>query len=215
MNPLAEILSSRVKAEIFRLLFGVDQQELHVREIQRQSGFSVGTVQQELRRLSRLGLITSRRDGNRVYFRANAEHPLAPDIHNLVLKTSGLVEVLRGALRCDKVQLAFVFGSLASGGERAHSDVDLMVIGAIGLRALGKRLSGVAAKLGREVNPHAMTQEEFVQRRVGGEHFISTVLAAPKLFVIGTEHELETLGLDTVRLQRLLIHTHDQLRNRN
>ena len=194
MNTLAGILSSRVKAEIFRLLFGVEPRELHVREIIRQSGFSVGTVQQELQRLKRLGLIASRRDGNRMYFRANTEHPLTPDIRNLVLKTSGLVEVLREALSCDGVQMAFVFGSLASGAERAHSDVDVMVIGAIGLRALGKRLSGVANKLGREINPHVMTAKEFVQRKASREHFISTVMAAPKLFVIGTEHELETMG---------------------
>ena len=194
MNVLAEILSSRVKAEIFRLLFGVDQRELHVREIQRQSGFSVGTVQQELRRLSRLGLIVSRRDGNRVYFQANAQHPLAADIRNLVLKTSGLVEVLREALSCDEIKLAFVFGSLASGAERAHSDVDLMVIGSIGLRQLTKLLSGVSARVGREVNPHIMTIGEFKKRRKTRDHFLTTVLAAPRLFVKGNEHELETMG---------------------
>ncbi len=194
MNTLAEVLSSRVKAEIFRLLFGVDQRELHVREIQRQSGFSVGTVQQELRRLSRLGLIASRRDGNRMYFRANAEHPLAPDIRNLVLKTSGLVEVLRDALAHDDIRVAFVFGSVARSAEKAHSDVDLMVIGSIGLRQLTKLLSGVSGRIGREVNPHIMTITEFNKRQKTHDHFLTTILAAPRLFVKGNKHELETMG---------------------
>jgi len=194
MNALAEILSSRVKAEIFRLLFGVDQRELHVREIQRQSGFSVGTVQQELRRLNRLGLIASRRDGNRMYFRANAEHPLATDIRNLVLKTTGLVEVLRNALAHDDIRVAFVFGSVARSAEKAHSDVDLMVIGSIGLRQLTKLLSGVSARVGREVNPHILTIGEFNKRQKTRDHFLTTVLAAPRLFVKGNERELETMG---------------------
>jgi DNA-binding transcriptional ArsR family regulator len=194
MNALAEILSSRVKAEIFRLLFGVDQRELHVREIQRQSGLSVGTVQQELRRLNRLGLIASRRDGNRMYFRANAEHPLATDIHNLVLKTTGLVEVLCNALAHDDIRVAFVFGSVANSTEKAHSDVDLMVIGSIGLRQLTKLLSGVSGQVGRELNPHIMTIAEFKKRRKARDHFLTTVLSAPRLFVIGNEHELETMG---------------------
>ncbi|HVM61824.1 MAG TPA: nucleotidyltransferase domain-containing protein [Verrucomicrobiae bacterium] len=194
VNALAEILSSGVKAEIFRLLFGVDERELHVREIQRQSGFSVGTVQQELRRLSRLGLIEARRDGNRIYYHAQKQHPLFFDIHNLVLKTTGLVELLRDALAHDDIRMAFVFGSVANSTEKAHSDVDLMVIGSIGLRQLTKLLSGVSGRVGRELNPHIMTVEEFKKRRKTRDHFLTTVLATPRLFVKGNEHELETMG---------------------
>lgn len=137
MNTLAELLSSRVKAEVFRLLFGTVGGELHVREIERQSGLADATVRQELKRLARLGLVEARRDGNRTYYRANHLHPLYPDIRNLVLKTSGLVDLLRGALVHPGIRVAFVFGSLASGNENAHSDVDLMVIGTISLRQLG------------------------------------------------------------------------------
>src|SRR5437762_1227170 len=107
MNTLAEILSSRVKAEIFRLLFGPVEQELHLREIQRRSGLSVSAVRQELKRLTRLGLIEPHRDGNRVYYRASSHHPLFPDLRNLVLKTAGLVDVLRDALKPLKIQVAF------------------------------------------------------------------------------------------------------------
>ena len=98
MNTLSELLSSRVKAEIFRLLFGLQDQELHVRALARQSGLNDATVRQELKRLIRFGLVELRRDGNRVYYRANQQHPLYLEIHNLVLKTTGLVAVLREAL---------------------------------------------------------------------------------------------------------------------
>ena len=194
MNTLVELLSSRVKAEVFRLLFGTIGGELHVREIERQSGLADATVRQELKRLARLGLVEARRDGNRTYYHANKLHPLYPDIRNLVLKTSGLVDLLRRALAHPGIQVAFVFGSLASGNEKAHSDVDLMVIGIISLRQLGKQLSGVATKVGREINPHVFTSEEFVQRKNARDHFLTTVLKAPRLFVIGSEHELETMG---------------------
>ena len=194
MNALAELLSSRVKAEIFRLLFGVQDQELHVREIERQSGLADATVRQELKRLVQLGLIEARRDGNRIYYHAQKQHPLFSEIHNLVLKTTGLVEVLRNALAHDDIRVAFVFGSVASSTEKAHSDVDLMVIGSIGLRQLTKILSGVSGQIGRELNPHIMTVEEFKKRRKTRDHFLTTVLATPRLFVRGNEHELETMG---------------------
>jgi DNA-binding transcriptional ArsR family regulator len=194
MNTLSDLLSSRVKAEIFRLLFGGADGELHVREIERRSGLADATVRQELKRLTRLGVVEPRRDGNRTYYHANTEHPLYPDIRNMVLKTSGLVDVLQEPLTHSGIRLAFVFGSLARSNSKAGSDVDLMVIGTISLRQLGKLLSGVATKLGREINPHVLTPEEFAKRGKTRDHFVATVLSEPRLFVIGSEDELKAMG---------------------
>ncbi len=94
MNILAELVSSRVRAEVLRLLFGVAPAELHGRELARRSGLNEATLRQEMRKLTRLDLISARRAGNRVYYRANRDHPLYPELHGLVLKTSGLVEVI-------------------------------------------------------------------------------------------------------------------------
>jgi len=194
MTDLVDIVSSRVKAEILRLLFGLRQPELHLRELVRQSGLSLGTVQQELRRLTRLGLVTARRDGNRVYYRANPQHPVHGELRSLVLKTNGLAGVLQHALQDDRVVLAFVFGSIARGETRAESDVDLMIIGTARLRRLTQLLSGVAERVGREINPHILTPEEFKERKRKADHFVTSVLASPKLFVKGTERELEAMG---------------------
>ena len=194
MTNLVDIVSSRVKAELLRLLFGLSQSELHLRELVRQSGLSLGTVQQELRRLTRVGLVSARKDGNRVYYRANPDHPVHRDLCALVLKTDGLAGVLQPALETPEVGLAFVFGSVARGDTGAGSDVDLMVIGEVGLRKLTSLLSGIAGRVGREINPHVMTPEEFAKRKADRDHFVTSVLGAPKLFVKGTEHELETMG---------------------
>ena len=194
MTNLVDIVSSRVKAELLRLLFGLTPVELHLRELARQSGLSLGTVQQELQRLTRVGLVIARKDGNRVYYRANPDHPVHRDLCALVLKTDGLAGVLQSALKTPEVGVSFVFGSVARGETGAGSDVDLMVIGEVGLRKLTSLLSGIADRVGREINPHVMSPEEFVERKQQREHFITSVLVSPKLFVKGTEHELETMG---------------------
>jgi len=194
MNTLAKLLSSRVKAEVFRLLFGLDAQELHVREIARRAHLNEATVRQELKRLIGLGLVVCRRDGNRTYCRAEKGHPAYADLRGLVLKTSGLLDVLRRALKHPRIRAAFVFGSLAAGTEKAHSDLDLMVIGECGLRELSGLLENVADELGREVNPHVLSREELARRRKARDHFVTTVLAGPKLFVVGDEHELAGLA---------------------
>lgn len=166
-----------------------------MRELERRTGLSDATVRQELKKLTRLGVVEARRDGNRTYYRANDAHPLYPDIRNLVLKTSGLTDVLREALgEAEDIELAFVFGSVAGDNAKAHSDVDLMVIGTIGLRQLSRHLSGLEAKLGREVNPHVLTPEEFTRRANEGDHFITAVLKGPRLFVVGGKDGLRRLG---------------------
>jgi predicted nucleotidyltransferase/DNA-binding HxlR family transcriptional regulator len=194
MNRLADLLSSRARSEIFRLLFGGSEEELHGREIQRRSGLNDSTIRQELRKLVRLDLVWRRKESNRVYYRAKTENPLFPEIRNLVLKTSGLADVLKSALKDPRIHIAFVFGSIASGEEKAGSDVDLMVIGNLGLRDLSRLLSGVADKVGREINPHVLHDHEFRRRIQASEHFVSTIMREPKIFIIGSKDELEAMG---------------------
>jgi len=193
MDALSEILSSRSRAAIFKLLFSGMEKELHVREIQRRSTLNDSTIRQELRKLVRLDLVKGRKDSNRIYYRANKENPLYPELRNLVIKTTGVADVLREALRDGRIQLAFVFGSIAGGEETAGSDVDLLVIGEIGFRSLSELLSGVSEKIGREINPHVMNKDEYSKRIKSNEHFITHILKSPKIFIVGADHDLEAM----------------------
>jgi predicted nucleotidyltransferase len=194
MSLLSEILSSKIRADIFRLFFGVSDNELHMREIERRSGYAIGTIQSELRKLLRLDLVSKRKDGNRTYYRANKDHPLFLDIQRLVLKTVGLVDILQNKLtKSQEITIAFVFGSIARQEEMAGSDIDLVVIGHLGLREITALLSGVTEKVDREINPHVFTVKEFKKRIARKEHFITQVLDEPKIFILGNENELKTM----------------------
>ncbi len=194
MSLLSEILSSNIRADIFRLLFGVTERELHMREIERRSSYAIGSIQSELKKLLRLDLVIKRKDGNRTYYRANKNHPLFLDIQRLVLKTVGLVDILYNELKNSrKILIVFVFGSIARQKEMAESDVDLFVIGELGLRKLTGLLSGVSDKIGREINSHVFTLKEFKKRSAQSDHFVSRVLEEPKIFVLGNENELEAM----------------------
>jgi len=193
MSSLAEILSSKIRAEIFRLLFGTNDKALHLRDIERRSGFAIGTIQGELKKLSKLDLVLKEVDGNRTYYMANKHHPLFNDIHNLVLKTTGLVDVLKDALETQKIQLAFVFGSFASGEESADSDIDLMVVGGLGLRDITRLISNTQEKILRDINPHVYSVYEFIQKYKANDHFVSQVTEGPKIYIIGSEDELKAM----------------------
>ena len=116
------------------------------------------------------------------------------NVHRLVLKTGGLVDVIGEALKGARIKVAFVFGSVADGKATAASDVDLMVVGSLGLRELTSLLAGTAEKLGREINPHILTEVEYQERIERADHFVTNVLSGPKLFVVGSQDDLEAMG---------------------
>src|SRR4030042_1872847 len=154
MNTLSQILSSRTRAEIFKLLYGAAEEELHIREIERRTNLNDRTIRQEVLKLLKLYLVIDRKDSNRVYYRANKSNPLYPDIRNLVLKTIGMVDLFRSALKDKPVQMAFIFGSISEGKETADSDEDLFIIGQLGMRMVSTLLSDISERIFREINPH-------------------------------------------------------------
>jgi predicted nucleotidyltransferase len=194
MNTLESIVTSRTRAGVFTILFGLGQKELHNREIARRSELSEAAVRQELGKLVHLDLVRLRKDGNRVYYSANRSHPLYHEIHSIVLKTTGLVDVLAEALADLRVETAFVFGSIAEGEATSDSDVDILIIGRIGLMEVSKLLSGVSERLEREINPIVMSREEYIGRIRTDDHFANNVIKGDRLFIKGDPDEFEAMG---------------------
>lgn len=188
-------LFPKARAEIFRLLAVDPGKELHLRDIARQSGMAVGALQNEVQRLEEMELILSRRDGNRLYFRANESHPIYPDIRSIVEKTSGLTDLISEAIEgLDGIELAFIFGSIANGGAKATSDVDFFAIGSVGLRQLAPKLRPISESLGREINPYTISARGFSEKARSGDAFIISVLNAPKIWIKGSDDELAAMA---------------------
>ena len=93
------------------------------------------SLQRELSSLEQSGILQQRKDGRRRYFKAETRSPIFRELRSIFEKTAGLIPTLRVALRpfANKIVCAFVYGSIARREEDATSDVDLMVIGSLGL----------------------------------------------------------------------------------
>ena len=168
------------------------EREFYQRELQRLTGAHLRQLQRDLARLESSGLVESRVHGNRTYYRGVPAHPAFADLRAAVLKTIGLSDRLREALESlgDAVALAFVFGSVARGEDVAGSDVDLLVVGSATRRTVAAALAPAGAELGRELNPIILSAEEFAGKRREGDHFIASVLADQRIWVVGDEAEL-------------------------
>jgi predicted nucleotidyltransferase len=194
MNLLSALFP-KARAETLRLLFGDPGREVHLRDLARLASLSPAAMQKELAFLVELGLVRSRRDGNRLYFQADAAHTVFPELHSIVMKTSGIATELQQALAfVPGIELAFIFGSVAAGTSTAASDVDVLIIGSVGLRKVTPALREVSTRLSCEINPRCMTSDEWLQKKEGADVFVKRVLSEPKLWLKGGDHELGSLG---------------------
>ena len=195
-NGLAQLFASETLVALLRVFLLRADDSFYQRELADASGARLYLVQRELGRLERAGLITKAPRGNRVYYQANRGHPAFEDLKRVFLKTIALGEALRSAVSplSDRVRVAFIYGSYASGQETAESDLDLFLIGELSSREAAAVLGPVGRELGRELNTAVYPPTEFRRKAREGHHFVTEVLRGPKVFLIGDEHELAELA---------------------
>lgn len=192
---LSEALFTRTQARVLGLLFSQVERSFYLVEIVRAANVGRGSVQRELARLVKSGIVTVRSIGNQRHYQANPQSPIFHELQGIALKTSGVADVLRDALAPldDAVMQAFVFGSIAAGNSRANSDVDLLVIGTVSFTDVVHALVDSHDRLGREVNPVVVTAEDFRQKMLSQDRFVTRIWKEPKIYVKGNHDELEEL----------------------
>jgi predicted nucleotidyltransferase len=187
-KSLADALFTKTQQRVLGVLFGQPDRSVYASELIRDAGTGSGAAQRELARLERSGLVVARRIGNQKHYQANASSPLFADLRNIVLKTVGLVEPLRQALKPieSEIRAAFVYGSVAKGSDQATSDIDLMVVSdTLSYGDVFGALDKVSRMLGRTVNPTVYSSAEFSKRTKTDNAFVNRVLEGPKVWVIG------------------------------
>jgi predicted nucleotidyltransferase len=192
---LSSALFSNVQQRVLGLIFGQPERSFYTSEIVRTVNSGTGAVERELQRLQSSGLVSVRWIGNQKHYRANPDSPIFGELQSLVLKTVGLAGPLADALRAhaEKIQAAFVFGSVAKGSDRATSDIDLLVIGDdLDYSDLYTALHGAESKLHRKVNPLFLTQEDWRRKVSRKDSFVQRISAQPKIFIVGTESTLRS-----------------------
>lgn len=194
--PLLDALFPRVRQNILTATLLHPDRSWYLSDLADHIGVTPSTLQRELASLVGAGILVRRPEGRRVYFRADPRCPVLNELAGLLRKTAGLADPLRSMLENlgKSVDWAFVYGSVARGEERSGSDVDLLVIGGLGLADLAEPLRGIEKTLGRSVNPTVYGRDEFEQKLANGDHFLAAVMSGPKLMLCGDEDELGRLG---------------------
>jgi predicted nucleotidyltransferase len=190
---IADALFARVRQRVLGVLFASPSRSFYANEIIALARSGTGAVQRELSRLEAAGLVTVTRVGRQKHYRANERAPVFEELRALVLKTSGLADVLREALQpmSGRIRAAFVYGSIAKGQDTAASDIDLMVVGEdLTYGDLFGVLETASARLGRKIAPTIYAPRDLSRRARRGNAFVSRVLEQPKIWLLGGEHDL-------------------------
>jgi predicted nucleotidyltransferase len=198
----AMILFGKVRRAILSVLFGHADEAFYLRQIVRTTGFGLGPVQRELKQLTQCGIIRRSVHGRQVYFQANLDSPIFPELKGLITKTAGIGDTLRAALApiAGQLKIAFIYGSIARGEEGPRSDIDLLVVGDIAFADVVVNLQAAQKLLGREIFPTVYPPDEFKAKMRAKHHFLTSVLKGSKIYLIGDENELRRLA--TKRLAR-------------
>jgi predicted nucleotidyltransferase len=193
---LRDLVFGQTRGKLLALLFGTPDESIYVRQIARQIETSPGSVQRELALLTDAGLILRSVLGSQVFYRANREHPAFTEIRALLAKTAGIFQVLKTALEplAARIEFAFVYGSVARGEEKASSDIDLMVVGAVSLDEILDAVGPLEKSLRRPVNPTIYSLQELKERIRAGNHFLRSLATNKKVFLIGDENGFREAG---------------------
>lgn len=192
-SGLADALFTSVQQRVLGLLFGQPERRYQGIELIRLVGAGSGATHRLLRRLAASGLVQVEAQGRQKYYKANPDSPVFNELVALIRKTVGLVEPLKQALEPlhDRIEAAFIYGSVAEGTDQSSSDIDLMVIAPdVDYPSLYEVLQGAEEALSRPINPNVMTREEWQTKRQRADGFVARIAERPRLFVIGTDDEL-------------------------
>ncbi|MCX6610201.1 MAG: ArsR family transcriptional regulator [Acidobacteria bacterium] len=194
-SPIADVLLGKTKQNLLSAILLQPERSWYLSEVARYLQVPPSSLQRELAQFVESGIVVKRQDGNRVYFQADRTCPVFEELFGLLTKTVGLADLVRDALTPfqDRIELAFIYGSVATSRERSSSDVDLMLVGEATLAEVAFPVRELESRLGRVVNLTVYTSLEFAKRVAEKNHLLTAVLETELLFILGTANDLARL----------------------
>ena len=192
-SGLGDALFAGVQQRVLGTLFANPERSFYGNELLRLTASGKGALQRELDRLVKAGLVTVRSIGNQKHYQANPEAPIFEELRGIAVKTFGVGDVVREALRplARKISAAFIYGSVAKRADTTRSDIDLLVVSeTLGYQDLIRALQSAERQIGRTISPTLYSAAELAKKRSGKGSFVTRILEQPKIFLIGSDRDL-------------------------
>jgi len=188
---LSRLFSSKLRIKLLDSFLSVPNARFYIRELGRKINEEGKNVSRELHNLEALGLLLSEWQGNQKYYFVNENFFLYPELKAVIFKTTGVQGLLKEGLHAlEGIEIAFIYGSYASGEESESSDVDIMIVGNPDLTKLNEVISDLEKKINREINYMCFEREEFNLRKKTEDDFVVELLTGEKIFLIDPDDKI-------------------------
>lgn len=172
--------------QLLQVFFQDPDRRLYTRELSKLLNKEPGYFQRILNNLVEEGVLIDEREANLRYFKLNKDYPLYDELKRIVSKTLGIEMKLKELVsELKHIKHAFIFGSIASGTEKGHSDIDLMLIGKADQEILTEKISKIENELSRIINYHIYHKEEVLTKLQEKNDFIIKIFKDSKIILKG------------------------------
>jgi len=178
-------LKSAITKKILNYFFVNPQESLYVNELSRKLALDKRNLVKKVKELELEGILTHETRGNLKLYSINTRYPLYQEFRKIIMATVGVEEQIRSLLNgIDGIKEAYIYGSYAKNAMDTHSDIDVLIVGSVGVVAVQKRISKLQRDIDREISVTVMTQVDFNRRIKAKDPFISGMLKQKYIKVI-------------------------------
>ncbi len=176
MDIVNILFKSKIRQKILARFFADENRKFYINELARLINTTQGTCRRELNKLVDMGLLTTAKEGNLLYYQVTKQNPLYTEFSAIIQKTIGIEAKLKSSLYGLKgISYAFIFGSYVKREFKPESDIDIVIIGIIKEDSLIRVFRDVEKVIGREINYHIYTEKEF-KNKLRTDSFIKNII---------------------------------------
>lgn len=189
-SKMDRLFGSKTRVSLLSKLLMNPDKSFYIRELSRTLKIPYSMLYKEEKNLVSLNIIDEEKKGKITLVSINKHLPYFAELKNLLIKTVGLGDLLKGALsELQGIRYALVYGSFTSGEESASSDVDLLIVGDATEEKILSAISPIEKEVGREINYILWSEEEFMKRIKSRHHLLMEIATKPVIMLVGEEDE--------------------------
>ncbi len=178
---LDKLFTSGIRADVMSLLFNSPEEKFYVREIARLVNKNPSGVKRELDNLNKMDLVTSEKEGNLKYFKANRNSHLFPQLKNMIARSIGLPGALKNILKTLDVRTAFIYGPYVNNTNL--NKLDLFVVS--DYNHFDNIIEDIEKRFALKINYSIINETEYMTQKKSEDRQLKKLFSSDKILLLG------------------------------
>ena len=189
-----QLFGSKTRAKLLSLFFNNPHRSFYVREITRDIDEQINSVRRELANLSDLNIVKSHPKAGKLYYALNSKFKFVKEFKVVFkgaktdIKTKDENKLATDLKRTGSIHYAALMGYFT---QDPNNQIDLFLVGKIDKKKLKRILSSLEKEAGKEINFCMLSLEEYNQRNLLYDRFLTEVMTSPKIELINRLEKTE------------------------